>query len=152
MKRGCNDLKNDKTMKEIADILGVSKTTLFRYLKDKSIHETYKDGKSNMYDETTVTHIIQGFKREKDPNNVTDETMMQSLREQIYLLKKHNMEQLEQIEQWKLNDLEQKEQIRSLHNILDQQQKLLLYEQQKNTKLLEENIDKKRWWQWWKIK
>jgi len=152
MKRGCNDLRNDKTMKEIADMLGVSKTTLFRYLKDKAIHETYKEGTTNFYDKTTVTHIIQGFKREKDPNSVSDEAMVQSLREQIYFLKKQNKEQLEQIEQWKLNDLEQKEQIRSLHNILDQQQKLLLYEQQKNTKLLEENIDKKRWWQWWKIK
>jgi len=36
-------------------------------------------------------------------------------------------------------------QIESLQTILNQQQQLLLYEQQKNTKLLEENIENKRW-------
>jgi len=138
-------------MKEIAEILGISKTTLFRYLKEKSIHETYKDGKSNMYDETTVDLIIKGFNQEKNPVDVSDyEMIIRGLKEQIALFKKHELEHEEQINQWKMNDLEQKEQIRSLHNILDQQQKLLLYEQQKNTKLIEENIDKKRWWQWWK--
>ena len=140
-------MRNDetyKTMKEIADILEVSKPTLFRYLKANSIQETFKKQNANMYDETTTNVIIEGFKKEKEDNHfnqlrndeTTDKMVIEGLKEQIDLLKKH--------------DEEQKEQIKKLHELLDQQQQLLLYEQQKNTKLIEENIDTKRWWQWWK--
>ncbi|MBO0488528.1 hypothetical protein [Vagococcus fluvialis] len=140
-------MRNDetfKTMKEIADILGVSKPTLFRFLKANSFHETFKKRNTNMYDETTTNAIIESFKQEKNEerfissrnDETVDEMLVESLKEQITLLKKH--------------DEEQKEQIKKLHALLDQQQQLLLYEQQKNTKLLEENIENKRWWQWWK--
>ncbi len=140
-------LRNDetyKTMKEIAYILGVSKPTLFRFLKANSFHETFKKRNTNMYDETTTKAIIESFKQEKSEerfilsrnDETTDEILIESLKEQISLLKKH--------------DEEQKEQINKLHALLDQQQQLLLYEQQKNTKLLEENIENKKWWQWWK--
>ncbi|RHH66398.1 MULTISPECIES: hypothetical protein [Vagococcus] len=140
-------MRNDetyKTMKEIAYILGVSKPTLFRFLKANSFHETFKKRNTNMYDETTTKAIIESFKQEKSEerfilsrnDETTDEILIESLKEQISLLKKH--------------DEEQKEQINKLHALLDQQQQLLLYEQQKNTKLLEENIENKKWWQWWK--
>lgn len=131
-------------MKDIADILGVSKPTLFRFLKANSFQETFKQRNANMYDEMTTKAIIKGFKQEKREENFissrngeTDKKMLiENLKEQISLLKRH--------------DEEQKEQINKLHALLDQQQQLLLYEQQKNTKLLEENIENKRWWQWWK--
>ena len=131
-------------MKEIADILGVSKPTLFRFLKANSFHETLKKRNTNMYDETTTKAIIESFKQDKNEerftssrnDETTDKILIESLKEQISLLKKH--------------DEEQKEQINKLHALLDQQQQLLLYEQQKNTKLLEENVDSKKWWQWWK--
>ncbi|MDT2806990.1 hypothetical protein [Vagococcus lutrae] len=133
-----------KTMKEIADTLGVSKSTLFRFLKANSFHETFKKRNTNMYDEITTKAIVESFKKEKNEerfissrnDETVDEILVESLKEQINLLKKH--------------DEEQKEQIKKLHALLDQQQQLLLYEQQKNTKLLEENIENKRWWQWWK--
>jgi len=133
-----------KTMKEIADILGVSKPTLFRFLKANSIQETFKKQNANMYDETTTNLIINGFKQEKENSHfissrndeMDDKLIIDSLKEQIDLLKKH--------------DEEQKEQIKKLHELLDQQQQLLLYEQQKSTKLLEENTDTKKWWHWWK--
>jgi len=131
-------------MKEIADILGVSKPTLFRFLKANSIQETFKKQNANMYDETTTNLIINGFKQEKENSRfissrndeMDDKLIIDSLKEQIDLLKKH--------------DEEQKEQIKKLHELLDQQQQLLLYEQQKSTKLLEENTDTKKWWHWWK--
>lgn len=132
-------------MQEIADMLGVSKPTLFRYLKANSIQETFKKQNANMYDETAVNIIIDGFTRDKKDthfNKLRNDEMgnneiINSLKEQIDLLKRH--------------DEEQKEQIKKLHDLLDQQQKLLLYEQQKSNKLIEENTTKKRWWQWWKI-
>lgn len=134
-------------MKEIADILGVSKPTLFRYLKANSIHETFKQNNTNMYDETTTNVIIAGFKSKKEANHFisyrNDETVnevyIESLKNQISLLQKH--------------DEEQKEQIKKLHALLDQQQQLLLYEQQKTTQLLVEQAQKEsesKWWQFWK--
>ena len=140
-------MRNDetyRTMKEIADILGVSKPTLFRFLKANSFQETFKKQNTNMYDETTTNTIISKFRRDKEDNRFTssrndetaDKVLIDNLKEQILLLRKH--------------DEEQKEQIKKLHALLDQQQQLLLYEQQKNTKLLEENVDSKKWWQWWK--
>lgn len=133
-----------KTMKEIADILGVSKLTLFRFLKANSFHETLKKRNTNLYDEVTTNAIISCYKQEKDEDSsissrndeTVNEILVTSLKEQINLLKKH--------------DEEQKEQIQKLYALLDQQQQLLLYEQQRNTKLLEENVDSKKWWQWWK--
>ncbi|WP_219914388.1 DUF536 domain-containing protein, partial [Salmonella enterica] len=51
-----------------------------------------------------------------------------------------------QVEQLNIKDT----QIAELQKSNDQLQQLFLLEQQKNTKLLEENIENKRWWQWWK--
>jgi len=140
-------LRNDetyKTMKEIAYILGVSKPTLFRYLKANSIQETLKKQNANLYDETTTKLIIEGFKIEKETvrfnssrNDETyDKMLLGNLQEQIIFLKKH--------------DEEQKVQINKLHELLDQQQQLLLFEQKKNTKLLGERAKTEKWWHWWK--
>lgn len=95
MKRNWNALENNeayKTMKEIADILAVSKPT-------NAITESFKQ-KSDK--ERFITSRI-------DETNY--DILIKNLKEQITLL---------------------------------------IYEQQKNTKLLEENIENKRWWQWWK--
>ncbi len=107
-------------MKEIADILGVSKPTLFRFLKANSFHETFKKRNTNMYDETTTKAIIE----KKTSCFVRPATTVTTL----WATKEYKITRRE----------------------YDQQQQLLLYEQQKNTKLLEENIENKRWWQWWK--
>ncbi|HAZ0588747.1 hypothetical protein [Enterococcus faecium] len=99
-------MRNDetyKTMKEIANILGVSKPTLFRFLKANSFHEAFKKRNTNMYDETTTKAIIESFKQEKSEerfissrnDETTDEMFIESLKEQISLLKKHDEEQKE---------------------------------------------------------
>ncbi|HGF7712259.1 TPA: hypothetical protein QFK49_002271 [Enterococcus faecium] len=90
-------------MKEIANILGVSKPTLFRFLKANSFHEAFKKRNTNMYDETTTKAIIESFKQEKSEerfissrnDETTDEMFIESLKEQISLLKKHDEEQKE---------------------------------------------------------
>jgi len=132
-----------KSTKQIADILGVSKMTVYRFIKSNNITETSQDGRTLLYDDTSVSLIIKGLSDKKDvtdvtPNNTSDfkEDYVIKLEEMIVFLKKEIEDKNNQIE--------------SLQTILNQQQQLLLYEQQKNTKLLEENIENKRWWQWWK--
>ncbi len=129
-----------KSTKQIADILGVSKMTVYRFIKSNNITETSQDGRTLLYDDTSVKLIVKGLSEKTDvtPNDTSDfkEDYVIKLEEMNVFLKKEIEDKNNQIE--------------SLQTILNQQQQLLLYEQQKNTKLLEENIENKRWWQWWK--
>ena len=132
-----------KSTKQIADILGVSKMTVYRFIKSNNITETSQDGRTLLYDDTSVNLIIKGLSDKKDVTDVTlDDT---SDFKENYVIK------LEEMNVFLKKEIEDKNnQIESLQTILNQQQQLLLYEQQKNTKLLEENIENKKWWQWWK--
>ena len=130
-----------KSTKQIADILGVSKMTVYRFIKSNNITETSQDGRTLLYDDTSVNLIIKGL---SDKTGVTDVTPNDTSNfKEDYVIK------LEEMNVFLKKEIEDKNnQIESLQTILNQQQQLLLYEQQKNTKLLEENIENKRWWQW----
>jgi len=132
-----------KSTKQIADILGVSKMTVYRFIKSNNITETSQDGRTLLYHDTSVNLIIKGLSDKKDVTDVTlDDT---SDFKENYVIK------LEEMNVFLKKEIEDKNnQIESLQTILNQQQQLLLFEQQKNTKLLEENVDSKKWWQWWK--
>ena len=129
-----------KSTKQIADILGVSKMTVYRFIKSNNITETSQDGRTLLYDDTSVNLIVKGL---SDKTDVTDATINDTSNfKEDYVIK------LEEMNVFLKKEIEDKNnQIESLQTILNQQQQLLLYEQQKNTKLLEEN---KKWWQWWK--
>jgi len=132
-----------KSTKEIADMIGLSKMTVYRYIKANNIIETSQNGRTLLYDDTSEKLIIKGLlTKDGVENNVASVTP------------DFNEEYIEKLE--KMNDLLKTEidtkniQIENLQTILNQQQQLLLYEQQKGTKLLEENKDTKKWWHWWK--
>lgn len=132
-----------KSTKQIADILGVSKMTVYRFIKSNNITETSQDGRTLLYDDTSVNLIIKGFSDKTDVTDVTPNDTSD--------FKKYYVIKLEEMNVFLKKEIEDKNnQIESLQTILNQQQQLLLYEQQKNTKLLEKNIENKKWWQWWK--
>ena len=60
-----------KSTKQIADILGVSKMTVYRFIKSNNITETSQDGRTLLYDDTSVKLILKGL---SDITNVTDVT------------------------------------------------------------------------------
>jgi len=136
-----------KTTKEIADLIGVSKSTIYRYIKSNAIHESCRNGSTMLYDESVQNLIQKAFndstESEIDSRKIGSESVELVNKELIEILK--NQIEL-QVEQLNIKDT----QIAELQKSNDQLQQLLLLEQQKNTKLLEENIDNKRWWQWWK--
>lgn len=139
-----------KSIKEIADLLDVSKMTVSRYIKSLGVTEADKKGQTLLYDDAVVTLVIKGLSRKDNEFNATNNDTVDFKVEYI-----QNLENTNKFLQKEMADknkqLESKDnQIESLQIILNQQQQLLLYEQQKNTKLLEENIDHKKWWQWWK--
>lgn len=132
-----------KSTKQIADILGVSKMTVYRFIKSNNITETSQDGRTLLYDDISVNLIVKGLSDKTDVTDVTPNDTSD--------FKKDYVIKLEEMNGFLKKEIEDKNnQIESLQTILNQQQQLLLYEQQKNTKLLEENIENKRWWQWWK--
>lgn len=50
-----------KSIKQIADGLGVSKQQVYRYIKRHNIKEAYQENGTMYYDETAEKLIIQGF-------------------------------------------------------------------------------------------
>lgn len=136
-----------RTTKEIADLLGVSKSTVYRYIKSNAIHEASQNGSTLLYDESALKLIRQGLaiptESEVDSDRITKESVKSVQKELIETLKSQIESQKEQLD---IKDT----QIAELQKANDQFQQLLLYEQQRNTKLIEENTDKKRWWTWWK--
>jgi len=139
-----------KSIKEMADILEVSKMTVSRYIKKLGATEAAQEGQTLLYDDAVVSLVIKGLSNEKTITTATDFVAVDFKDEYI-----KNIEEINNFLQKEIEDKNKQlgakdEQIENLQTILNQQQQLLLYEQQKNTKLLEENIDTKKWWQWWK--
>ena len=132
-----------KSTKQIADILGVSKMTVYRFIKSNNITETSQDGRTLLYDDTSVNLIVKGLSDKTDVTDVTPDDTSDFKEDYVIKLEEMNVFLKKEIE-------DKNNQIESLQTILNQQQQLLLYEQQKNTKLLEENIENKRWWQGWR--
>lgn len=139
-----------KSIKEMADILEVSKMTVSRYIKSIGATEVAKDGQTLLYDEAVVNLVMKGLSKDNKQRTKTNDFVVDFKAEYIKSLEDSNSFLQKEIEDKNKQLMAKDEQIESLQTILNQQQQLLLYEQQKNTKLLEENIENKRWWQWWK--
>lgn len=139
-----------KSIKEMADILEVSKMTVSRYLKSIGVTEAAKNGQTLLYDDAVMELVIKGLSKNKVQSTETSNVAVDFKDEYIKSLEDSNSFFQKEIEDKNKQLMSKDEQINSLQTILNQQQQLLLYEQQKNTKLLEDNIENKRWWQWWK--
>lgn len=134
-----------KSIKEIADMIGVSKMTIYRFIKTNHISETSQEGRTLLYDDTSINLIIKAFSSKSDVTDVAADDTPDFKNE--YLI------QLEETNIFLKKELEDKnKQITSLQTILNQQQQLLLYEQQKTTQLLEQaqKEPESKWWQFWK--
>jgi len=139
---------------EISEKLQISKSTVYRFIKDNEITHSVKDGRTFLYDTKAFETIFKGLKdkssnssdfkneftekigKEEDYNN-NDNSLIFKFMESEIEFKNKQIEELTEIN-------------KTLNITLQQQQQLLLYEQQKSTKLLEENKDTKKWWHWWK--
>jgi len=116
-----------KSTKQIADILGVSKMTVYRFIKSNNITETSQDGRTLLYDDTSVNLIVKGLSDKTDVTDVTPNDTSDFKEDYVIKLEEMNVFLKKEIE-------DKNNQIESLQTILNQQQQLLLYEQQKNTK------------------
>lgn len=119
---------------EIADILGVSKATISRYINKLDISGNIKN-KEKLYPETILKKLRNELKPTKTNKNHAPSTI-QLLQDQIEQLKDENKTLKEQL---KIKD----EQIKTANQLADQAQKLNALDKPK----LEEPKKKKHWWQ-----
>jgi len=143
-----------KTTKEIADIIGVSKMTVYRYIKKNQIVGAQQSNRTMLYDDTVVKTIIEAFKSEDSATSVTSSDTAEI---------DFNSLIINYQEQIKVKD----KQLESMQKLLDQQQQLSLQDKnqlleiKERTKelehLLEINKDtdinketsKKKWYKFW---
>lgn len=118
-------------MSEIADIAGVDKTKVWRYIRDNNIHERSKNGKALLYSEHDKSLIVKGVSHRGVHNTNErmndDSELVNSLRDQIAILK---------------NEVSQKnKEIDNFQILLSQQQQLNLSTNRQNEKLISEPKD-----------
>ena len=120
----------NKTLKQIADELNISKQKVYRYVKDNHINEAVQDGQVKRYDEAVQQQIKSHFLK----NEPHHEPHQKPHHDAVYdaLLK-----------QLEIKD----KQIEQLQLLLNQQQKLQALNQQKIELLEQKNeVSKKHWW------
>lgn len=126
---------------EIADLLGVSKATVSRYIKKINV-SGIEENKSKLYPETVLKQLKKEIKSENTTKNTPPSTI-QLLQEQIEQLKSENTTLKEQL---KIKD----QQIATANKLAEKTSKLADQAQQLNAldkPKLEEPKKKKHWWQ-----
>lgn len=128
---------------EIADLLGVSKATISRYIKKKKLNVSeIEENKAKLYPETVLKQLRKEIKQDNSKKNTPPSTI-QLLQAQIEQLKEENKLLKEQL---KIKD----QQIATANNLAEKTSKLA--DQAQNLNLLdkpklEEPKKKKHWWQ-----
>lgn len=126
---------------EIADILGVSKATISRYLKKLDV-SGIEENKAKIYPETVLKQLKKEIKTDNSKKNTPPSTI-QLLQQQIEQLKEENKTLKEQL---KIKD----QQIATANKLAEKTSKLADQAQQLNAldkPKLEEPKKKKHWWQ-----
>ncbi len=142
------------SVKEIAEKLKLSKIMVYRFINDNEIKHSAKDGRTFLYDNKAFEKIKKGL---EDKILISNETINENT-ENIKKEEPYEINDKDMIIEILKSEIEMKntqiddltEMNKNLNVTLQQQQSLLLNEQKKNNKLIEENIDTKRWWKWWK--
>ena len=118
---------------EIADLIGISKATVSRYLKKHNVTATTKNN-AKLYPET-ILHQTKNAQKGNNTNNKEHVSTIQLLQDQIAQLKVENKTLREQL---KIKD----EQIKSANKLADQAQSLNLLDKKEI-----QSPAKKHWWQ-----
>ena len=126
---------------EIADLLGVSKATVSRYIKKLNVSGK-EENKAKIYPETILKQLKKEIKSDNSKKNTPPSTI-QLLQQQIEQLKEENKTLKEQL---KIKD----QQIATANKLAEKTSKLADQAQQLNAldkPKLEEPKKKKHWWQ-----
>lgn len=77
----------NKSMKQIADELGIDKQKVYRFINNNSIKEVAQEGQTRLYDETAQSRISERFKQSetvsKSSSQVFHTVLIDTLKKQI---------------------------------------------------------------------
>ena len=74
------------TMQEMADEIGINKTTVYRYIKKNNIADAMIQGNTNYYSAMTMKRLKRHFKSDNERNNekkTLNEQLIETLQQQI---------------------------------------------------------------------
>lgn len=148
-----------KTIKQMADALGVDKQRVYRYIKKSCINEAHQKNGVMYYDEAVEKRIKQAFsKNEPHQESASSDTVVDVLLKQSEMLQK----ELE-IKNKQISDLNDR--LAECQKLLDQYQKLSAMEKVVQKIEMENNPEKekesltpssaepetrkKAWWKFW---
>lgn len=123
----------NKTLKQIADELGIDKQKVYRYVKKNHIKEAVQDAQVKWYDETAQEHIKSGIKKSKPHQRATSEPLYDALLKQLEIKDK----QIEALQK----ALDQEQQLHALSK-----QKILALEKKEEDPQSEPAQQKRHWW------
>ena len=150
-----------KTIKQIADELGIDKQKVYRFIVKNHITASSEVKQSKLYDEAverlvkshfdhiTISNERYGEPHQKSGQELLLEQLIRELEVKNELLKEKDRQIAEKDKQ--LNAMA--EMLAQNQRLLDQQQQLQAFFEQKNKSLeqrQEESGQKKRWWERWK--
>lgn len=125
----------DKTIKQIADELGISKQTVSRYIKKNCIKPVSETASTYTFDETAQARIFTAFSQNEPYHEPLHDKVNDTVIEAL----------LKQLEEKDRQIQEKDKQISDLQKIILQQQMLAA----SNIVALPDN-KKSHWWQFWK--
>ena len=158
-----------KTIKEIADELGVSKQKVYRFIVRNHITASSEVKQSKLYDEAAEMLIKQGFledepyqksHHEAHQNHINDtvsEVVIELIRKELEQKNEQLQEKDRQIREKDRQISEMQAQLSMNQKLIDQEQqlhmvterKIQLIERQQNQEE-PDTTDDKKWWQFWK--
>lgn len=134
---------------EIADLIGISKATVSRYINKNNVAGT-KQKNAKLYPETVIQQIKRAYQPHKSKNK-KHISVIQLLQQQITQLQDENKslkEQLKTKDDLLKNQLAIKDQqIAKTNDLADQAQKLNLLDKPKSINNKSTLKKKKHWWQ-----
>lgn len=158
-----------KTVKQIADELGVSKQKVYRFIVRNHITASSEVKQSKLYDEAAEMQIKQGFlgdelyqksHHEAHQNHINDtlsEAVIELLRKELEQKNEQLKEKDRQIKEKDRQISEMQAQLSVNQKLIDQEQQLRMITERK-IQLIEQQQDQeesdmtedKKWWQFWK--
>ena len=107
----------EKTIKQIADEIGISKQKVYRYIQKTGIKEARQEGQVKWYDEAAQTQIKKHFSDKKPESRINHHNINETVLKQLEVKDK----QIEALQK----------QLSDMQTLLDQEQKLHMIAEQK---------------------
>lgn len=138
-----------KTIKQIADELGIDKQRVYRYIKKNHINEAHQKNGVMYYDEVVESDIKQAFSQnEPHQASASNDTVIDVLVKQSEMLQKEleiKNKQIEELNERLAENQKLLDQAQQLHAMTEQKMRLLEQKEEK-TEEEEEEVHKKPWW------